>query len=69
MVAEMISSAEARAAIDSMVPMPLNHYLQPRQVSYLLVWLVSEENSHTTGQTIYIDGGSDAALRGDDIWK
>lgn len=69
MVADMIASAEARAAIDTMVPMPLNYYLKPRQVAYLLVWLTSLENTHTTGQTIYIDGGSDVALRGDDIWS
>ena len=69
MVADMIASKEARAAIDSMVPMPLNYYLKPVQVAYLLAWLTSKENTHTTGQTIYIDGGSDAALRGDDIWK
>ena len=68
MVADMISTAEARAAIDAMVPMPLNHYLKAVQVAYLLVWLTSKENTHTTGQTIYIDGGSDAALRGDNIW-
>ena len=68
MVADMIATAEARAAIDAMVPMPLNQYLKARQVAYLLVWLASEENTHTTGQTIYIDGGSDAALRGDNIW-
>ncbi|MCX6430161.1 MAG: SDR family oxidoreductase [Actinobacteria bacterium] len=68
MVADMIASAEARAAIDKMVPMPLNYYLKARQVAYLLVWLASAENTHTTGQTIYIDGGSDAALRGDNIW-
>lgn len=69
MVADMIASKEARAAIDRMVPMPLNYYLQPRQVAYLLLWLTSLENTHTTGQTIYIDGGSDAVLRGDNIWS
>lgn len=68
MVAEMIASPEARAGIDAMVPMPLNYYMKPRQVAYLLAWLVSDENSHTTGQTIYIDGGSDAVLRGDNVW-
>ncbi|MDP1719599.1 MAG: SDR family oxidoreductase [Candidatus Nanopelagicaceae bacterium] len=69
MVAEMIATAESRAAIDAMVPMPLNYYLKARQVSYLLAWLISEENTHTTGQTIYIDGGSDASIRGDNIWS
>ena len=69
MVADMIATAQARAAIDTMVPMPLNHYMKPMQVSYLLTWLTSEENTHTTGQTIYIDGGSDASIRGDNVWN
>ena len=69
MIAPMIATAKSQAAIDAMVPMPLNHYLKPRQVSYLLAWLTSEENTHTTGQTIYIDGGADALVRGDNIWN
>jgi NAD(P)-dependent dehydrogenase (short-subunit alcohol dehydrogenase family) len=69
MVGKQIATAESRAAIDAMIPMPLNYYLKPRQVAYLLAWLTSEENTHTTGQTIYIDGGSDASIRGDDIWS
>ncbi len=68
MVADMIATEEARTAISQMVPMPLNGFMKPRQVAYLLAWLASEENTHTTGQTIYIDGGSDAAIRGDNVW-
>jgi NAD(P)-dependent dehydrogenase (short-subunit alcohol dehydrogenase family) len=68
MVAEMIATAEARSAIDEQVPMPLNYYLEPENVAYLLMWLASVENTHVTGQVIYIDGGSDAVLRGDNIW-
>jgi len=69
MVGKQIATAESRATIDAMIPMPLNYYLEPRQVAYLLAWLTSEENTHTTGQTIYIDGGSDASIRGDNIWS
>jgi NAD(P)-dependent dehydrogenase (short-subunit alcohol dehydrogenase family) len=68
MVAEMIATAEARAAIDEQVPMPLNYYLEADNVAPLLIWLTSVENTHVTGQTIYIDGGSDAALRGENVW-
>ena len=68
MVAEMIATPEARAAIAAMVPMPLNGYLEAENVASLLIWLASAENTHTTGQTIYIDGGSDAVLRGENIW-
>ena len=69
MVAEMIATAEAREALDEQVPMPLNYYLEPENVAHLLIWLASVENTHVTGQTIYIDGGSDAALRGENIWN
>lgn len=68
MTADMISTAEARAGLDQVVPMPCNYYLEPEQVAYLLIWLTSVENTHVTGQTIYIDGGSDVVLRGDNIW-
>jgi NAD(P)-dependent dehydrogenase (short-subunit alcohol dehydrogenase family) len=69
MVAKIIATAGSRAATDALGPMPLNYHLKGRQVSYLLAWLTSEENTHTTGQTIYIDGGSDASIRGDEIWR
>ena len=68
MVADMIATQEARDAISAMVPMPLNGYMEPEAVASLLIWLTSPENTHTTGQTIYIDGGSDASLRGENIW-
>jgi NAD(P)-dependent dehydrogenase (short-subunit alcohol dehydrogenase family) len=48
--------------------MPLNGFMEPETVASLLIWLTSPENTHTTGQTIYIDGGSDAVLRGENIW-
>ena len=68
MVAEMIATEEARAGLAAAVPMPLHGYLEPENVASLLIWLTSPENTHTTGQTIYIDGGSDAVLRGENIW-
>lgn len=68
MTADMIATEEARAVLDTMVPMPCNYYLEPENAASLLIWLTSEENTHVTGQTIYIDGGSDVVLRGDNIW-
>ena len=68
MTEQMIATPEARAALDQVVPMPLHYYLEPEQVAYLLRWLTSKENTHVTGQTIYIDGGSDAVLRGENVW-
>ena len=68
MVADMIATKAARDALAKLVPMPLNGFMEPAAVSSLLIWLTSQENTHTTGQTIYIDGGSDATLRGENIW-
>ena len=68
MTADFTGSAEAREAILTMVPMPLNGIFQPRDVAYLLAWLTSEENAHLCGQVVFIDGGSDAVIRGDSTW-
>lgn len=68
MVEDMIATEEARAGLDQMVPMPLNYYMEAETVAHLLIWLTSPENTHVTGQTVYIDGGSDAVLRGDNVW-
>lgn len=68
MTAAFTSSDDAKKAILQMVPMPLNGIFQPRDVGYLLAWLTSEENAHLCGQVVFIDGGSDAVMRGDSTW-
>jgi NAD(P)-dependent dehydrogenase (short-subunit alcohol dehydrogenase family) len=68
MVSEMIATPESREYLAKVVPMPLNGYIEPEEVAALILWLASETNAHTTGQTIYIDGGSDAVIRGGNIW-
>jgi len=68
MTKDMIATEEARAGLLQVVPMPLNGIMEPVVIANALIWLAGEENSHMTGQTIYIDGGSDVVLRGDDIW-
>lgn len=68
MTAAFTSTQEARDSILTMVPMPLNGIFAPQDVAYLLAWLTSEENAHLCGQVVFIDGGSDAVLRGDSTW-
>lgn len=65
----LLATPEGAAMVDGAVPMPLNYHQSPQTVADLLVWLTSEQNSHMAGQTIYLDGGADATLRGDDIWS
>jgi NAD(P)-dependent dehydrogenase (short-subunit alcohol dehydrogenase family) len=68
MTADYLATEEARQELLKMVPMPLNGIAEPDVVARLLAWLVSEENSHLCGQVVFVDGGSDAVIRGDSIW-
>jgi NAD(P)-dependent dehydrogenase (short-subunit alcohol dehydrogenase family) len=68
MTADITSDPASAAQVAAMVPMPLNGFFEPRGVATLLAWLTSEDNAHLCGQVIYIDGGSDAVLRGDSVW-
>ncbi|MFY9179054.1 MAG: SDR family oxidoreductase [Venatoribacter sp.] len=68
MTHDLIATEEARKAVDASMPMPLNYHAQAEDVANLLIWLTSVENNHVTGQTVYIDGGADVVMRGDDIW-
>lgn len=68
MTAAFTATEEAREAILQQVPMPLNGIFQPQDAAYLLAWLTSEENAHLCGQVVFIDGGSDAVIRGDSTW-
>ena len=68
MTADLTATEEAREQLATMVPMPLNGFFEPRAVAYLLAWLTSEENAHLCGQVVFIDGGSDAVIRGDSTW-
>ncbi len=69
MTKDLLSTEEGRAMVDANVPMPLNYHSDAVVIARALAWLASEENTHMTGQTIYIDGGADATLRGDDLWS
>jgi len=68
MTADLIDTEEERNALLKMVPMPLNGIAEPIVVARLLAWLNSAENTHLCGQIVYVDGGSDAVLRGDSVW-
>jgi NAD(P)-dependent dehydrogenase (short-subunit alcohol dehydrogenase family) len=49
-------------------PMPLTEPFPAERVAELLAFLTSEQNGQITGQTIFIDGGADAIIRGDGVW-
>ena len=68
MTADLMSTDEKRAALAEMVPMPLHGLMQAEVPARVLAWLVSEENTHLCGQLVFVDGGSDAVMRGDSTW-
>ena len=68
MTADLIDTEQERESLLKVVPMPLNGIAEPIVVARLLAWLNSVENTHLCGQIVYVDGGSDAVLRGDSVW-
>lgn len=63
MSAHIFADPVMKKVMDEAVPMPLNGYLEAVDVAQVLAFLVSPENSHITGQVIYVDGGAEATVR------
>lgn len=68
MMAAALASQEGRDQVAAAVPTPLNGFADATAPARLLAWLASDENTHVTGQIVFIDGGSDASVRGDRVW-
>ncbi|MFI8951056.1 SDR family oxidoreductase [Streptomyces sp. NPDC053750] len=68
MTRPLLDDPEMRALVEQSVPMPLHGHAHPEQVAALAGWLTSPENTHVTGQVVFMDGGADAVLRGDRVW-
>ncbi len=57
-----------RELMDAAVPMPLNGYAPPEAVAKVLAFLVSADNTHVTGQVLYVDGGAEVTTRAADLF-
>ncbi len=68
MTAQYLETEEGRKYLAQVVPMPLNGPADPIVVARLLAWITSEENTHLAGQTVYVDGGADVAIRGPHVF-
>jgi NAD(P)-dependent dehydrogenase (short-subunit alcohol dehydrogenase family) len=64
MSAPLFADERMKAVMDRAVPMPLNGYADPEAIAAALGWLISPENTHMTGQVLYVDGGAEVSLRG-----
>ncbi|WP_120493801.1 SDR family NAD(P)-dependent oxidoreductase [Microbacterium phyllosphaerae] len=65
---DTLATDEGREMLERMVPMPLAGPAPAAAPAHLLAWLAGAENTHVTGQVVFIDGGNDATLRGDSTW-
>ncbi|WP_213815058.1 SDR family oxidoreductase [Glaciihabitans sp. dw_435] len=68
MTAGLLATEEGREQTRAGVPMPLGGFADAIVPARLLAWLAGEENSHLCGQVVFVDGGSDAVIRGDSTW-
>jgi NAD(P)-dependent dehydrogenase (short-subunit alcohol dehydrogenase family) len=68
MTEPLLEDAAMRDVIADAVPMPLGGFADAAHVAALIVFLTSAEAERITGQVLFIDGGADAVLRGDDVW-
>lgn len=68
MTQPLLDDPEMRKLVEQSVPMPLHGHARPEQIAPLIAWLTSPENTHVTGQVVFVDGGADAVLRGDRTW-
>lgn len=68
MTADLLAADGGLELVDSAVPMPLHGHAAPETVAAVLDFLAGTENTHVTGQVLFVDGGADAVLRGDSTW-
>jgi len=68
MTAELLADEQMRPIVEDAVPMPYGGHAEPAHVAELLAFLASADAHRLCGQVVFIDGGADAVLRGEDIW-
>jgi NAD(P)-dependent dehydrogenase (short-subunit alcohol dehydrogenase family) len=68
MTAELLASEQMRPIVEEAVPMPYGGHAEPAHVAELIAFLASGDAQRLCGQVVFVDGGADAVLRGEDIW-
>jgi NAD(P)-dependent dehydrogenase (short-subunit alcohol dehydrogenase family) len=49
-------------------PMPLGGMADAGEVAPVISWFLSPDNTKVTGQLLFVDGGGEVLMRGEDIW-
>jgi NAD(P)-dependent dehydrogenase (short-subunit alcohol dehydrogenase family) len=54
-------------SIPEVFPVPIGRPGRPEEIASLLVYLLSPDAAFFCGSVVFVDGGSDAAVRSDDF--
>jgi NAD(P)-dependent dehydrogenase (short-subunit alcohol dehydrogenase family) len=61
-------SPEEQARVLKERPMPLGGTADPEEVAPVIAWFLRPENTKVTGQLLFVDGGGEILMRGEDVW-
>ena len=68
MTAELLADDKQSAFLQRAVPMPYGGVAESGAIADLPTFLTSESTRALTGQTVFVDGGAECVMRGDDIF-
>ncbi|HEX7132029.1 MAG TPA: SDR family oxidoreductase [Iamia sp.] len=68
LLAPLLGDPAMEELMDAAVPMPLGGRCQPADVAGVIAFLASPAATRICGQVLFVDGGADTVLRGDDVW-
>lgn len=64
MTAALLETEQGREQLNAVVPMRLHGPAEPVVIARTLAWVAGVENTHMTGQVLFVDGGAEATIRG-----
>ncbi len=69
MTAPLLADPGLSEIMDAMVPMPYGGVADAAAVATALAFLTDAATQAITGQLLFVDGGADCVVRGDDVFS